>query len=212
MKGNPAKTAVVVGAGSKVGRAITLELARRGFKVGIVDYGEDDAQGTLEKASKAGGTAELYSCDVRDLEQVQAMAEHFFDAWGEVGLLVNNPGVDGEENKGDMPVEEWEEVIDTSLLGVVYACHAFLPRMIEQGGGHIANGTYGAGINSAADSVPYDIAKAGVISYTERLRTELAPCDIGVTMLCSALVINKLIDGWLRRAGFDVGVKELIKG
>jgi len=90
---------------------------------------------------------------------------------------------------------------------VVYACRAFIPRMIEQGGGHIANGTYGAGINSAADSAPYNVARAGVISYTGKLRTELAQCDIGVTMLCTSLVNTRLIDGWLRRAGFDVEVK-----
>ena len=204
MKGNHAKTAVVVGAVSKVGRAVTLELARQGFKLGIVDCGEDDARGTLEKVEREGGTAELYSCDVRYLEQVQDMAEHFLSEWGEVGLLVNNPGMNRGGDTGDIPVEDWEEVMDTNLLGVVYACRAFIPRMVEQGGGHIANGTYGAGINSAADSVPCDIARAGTISYTEKLRTELAPCDIGVTMLSSALVNTRLIDGWLRRAGFDV--------
>lgn len=142
MNGKHARTAVVVGAGSRIGRAIALELARRGFRVGIVDYGEDDARGTLERVSKAGGTAELYPCDVRDLGQVQAMANHFLDIWGEVDLLVNNPGLDDcGRPSGDIPVSEWEEIISTNLLGVVHACHAFLPGMIEGGGGRIANGT-----------------------------------------------------------------------
>lgn len=212
MKKKHAKTAVVVGAGSKVGRAITLELTRQGFKVGIVDYGEDDARGTLDMVEREGGEAELYYCDVRDLEQVQAMADHFFAAWGEVGLLVNNPGVKGGENTGNIPVEEWEQVMDINLLGVVYACRSFIPRMVEQGRGNIANGTYGAGVNPDADSVPCHIARAGVNSYTEKLRAELAPCDIGVTMLCSAMTNPRLFDGWLKRTGFDLGVKEPIKG
>lgn len=213
MKGNPPMTAVVVGAGSKIGRVIILELARQGFKVGIVDYGEDDAKTTLEKVRRSGGTAELYSCDLSDLKQVRAMTEHFFAVWGEVGLLINNPGLDDcGRCVGDIPVEEWEEVIDTNLLGVIYACHTFIPRMIEKGGGHIANGTYGAGIISHADLAPYNIAKAGVISYTNKLRTELAPCDIGVTMLCSDMINHYFLARWLKRIGFDIRVKELIKG
>jgi NAD(P)-dependent dehydrogenase (short-subunit alcohol dehydrogenase family) len=64
---------------------------------------------------------------------VRAMAEHFFSAWGEVGLLVNNPGMNGGGDAGDIPAEEWKEVIDANLLGVVHACHAFVPRMDSQG-------------------------------------------------------------------------------
>lgn len=205
MNGNSARTAVVVGAGSRIGRAITLELARRGFRVGIAEYGEDDARGTLERVRREGGEAELYSCDVRDHRQVQAMANFFFDSLGGVSLLVNNPGLDDcGRPAGGIPACEWEEVIDTNLLGVVHACQAFLPRMMERGGGHIANGTYGAGIVPAADHLPYDIARAGVISYTEKLKAELAPCDIAISMLYPALIDTRLIDGWLKRAGFDV--------
>ncbi len=212
MERNHTKTAVIVGAGSRIGRTIAVELAKRGFKVGIVDYGVDDARGTLEMVRKAGGTAELYCCDMHNLMEVQAMAEYFFAAWGVVDLVVNNPGVDDcGRCVGDIPVYEWEEVIGTNLLNVVYACHSFIPRMIEQGGGHIANGTYGAGIVLAADHVAYDMARAGVISYTEKLKTELAPCDIGVTMLRPALIDTRIIDAWLQEAGLDVGVKESVR-
>lgn len=213
MNGNNPKTAVVVGTGSRIGRTITLELARRGFRVGIADYGEDDVRGTLERVRRCGGEAELYSCNVRDLTQVQAMAKHFFDVWGGVSLLVNNPGLDDcGRCCGDIPMDEWEEVIETNLLGVVHACQAFLPRMIEKGGGHIANGTYGAGIVPAADQIPYDIARAGVISYTEKLSAELAPCDVAISMLYPALIDTRLIDGWLQEAGFELEDKELVGG
>lgn len=212
MRRDHAKMAVIVGAGSKVGRAIAVELAWRGFKVGIVDFGMDDAQSTLDMVREAGGTAEPYSCTMSNLEEVRAMACHFFEAWGEVGLLVNNVGAD---NCGarvcETPIGEWQEVINANLWGTVFACHAFIPRMIEQGGGHIANGTYGAGLALAKETAPHNIAKAAVTSYTNGLSSELAPCDITVSMLCSALANARHIDGWLKRAGFDIEVKELIR-
>ena len=212
MVGNLAKTAVIIGAGSRIGKEIATELARRGFRLGIIDCGMDDPRSTLKAVEKANGMVELGTCEVRDLEEVQFMAEQFFDAWGEVGLLVNDPGLDDcGRYAGDIPVEEWREVIDANVMGVVYACHAFIPRMIEQGGGHIANGTYGAGLVTAKEAAPYDIARAGVISYTERLRTELAPCNIGVTMLSSSPINTKLIDGWLKKAGFELRTKVLSK-
>jgi NAD(P)-dependent dehydrogenase (short-subunit alcohol dehydrogenase family) len=137
---------------------------------------------------------------------------HIFNAWGEVGLLINNAGVDDcGRNAGDIPIEEWEEVINTNLWGVVFGCQAFIPNMIGQGGGHIAVGTYGAGIVSAAEMAPYYIAKAAVTSYSNKLATELAPYNIGVSMLCSSMINNGLIDRWLKRIGFDLGIRQLHK-
>ena len=206
-----AKTADLVGAGSGMGKAIALQLARRDFKMGIVDYGMDDARSTLD-IIRANGRAELYYCDVRKIKEVQAMADHFFDVWGEVGLLVNNPRIDCDGDVEDVPAEKWVEVIKTNFLGVVHACHAFIPGMIIQGGGHIVNGTYGNGITSASERTPYSIASVLVIAYTERLRNKVALCDIGVTMLCPSLANTRLIDGWLQNAGIDAGTKELIRG
>jgi NAD(P)-dependent dehydrogenase (short-subunit alcohol dehydrogenase family) len=202
MDENNAGAVVIVGAGTRIGRTIATELSKRGFKVGIVDYGVDDARSTLEMVRKTCSSAEICYCDIHNMMELQAMAEHFCTAWGKVDLLVNNPGMDGcGRCAGDIPVQEWEEILCTNLLGVAYVCQAFMPCLTEQSGGHIANGTYGAGIIPGADHIMYQIARAGVISYTNKLKAELAPHNIGVTMLHPTLIDTRNIDDWLRVIG-----------
>ncbi len=211
MRNHYAQTAVLVGAGSGIGKAIAIQLARRGYKMGIVDYGMDDARSTLDMVS-ANGRAELCFCDIRKIEEVQAMAHHFFSAWGEVGLLVNNPSYNYEGDAEDIPKDKWGEVIATNLLGVIHACYAFIPGMIRQGGGHIVNGTYGNGITSALEHVPCSSARILVESYTKRLRNRMAIYNIEVSMLYPSMTNAMLVDGWLRSIGIDAVAKELIQG
>ncbi|MDY6796373.1 MAG: SDR family NAD(P)-dependent oxidoreductase [Actinomycetota bacterium] len=177
------KTAVITGADSGLGRALAIELAREGFRIGVLDVNMDEARKTVEMVERAGGTGESFFCDVSDLEQVQAAADHFFDAWGKVGVLVNNAGIASFGVIGDLPIEEWRKVIDVDLWGVIYECHAFVPSMKRQGGSHIINIASMAGVTPPLEEGPYNAAKA-VIYLSKTLKQELAPCDIGVTVVC----------------------------
>ncbi|MEW6443086.1 MAG: SDR family NAD(P)-dependent oxidoreductase [bacterium] len=178
-----AKTAVVTGAGSGIGRALVLELARQGFKVGIADIDPEGARRTLEEVGSAGGAADVFRCDVRSPEEVQKMADHFFGLWGEVGLLANNAGLMASGLIEEIPLEEWRKVIDVDLWGPVHGCRAFLPRMKKQKSGHVLITASMAGITPPLEESPYNVAKAGAIALGESLKTELAPCGIGVTIL-----------------------------
>jgi NAD(P)-dependent dehydrogenase (short-subunit alcohol dehydrogenase family) len=178
------RSAVITGAASGIGRELSLVYARRGWKIGLVDINMDEAAKTLEMVEKVGGTGETFKCNVREFDEVQAMADHFLDGWGKIGLLVNNAGVAAAGSVGDMPLEEWRRVIETNFWGVVYGCHTFVPRMKEQGAGHILNIGSIAGIAPIPEMPSYNTAKAGVISLSETLRIELAPYGIGVTVLC----------------------------
>ena len=120
------KTVVVTGAGSGVGRAMAMAWAREGFKVGVSDIDMEGAGETLEMVMRAGGSGETFRCDVQDPGEVQAMAAHFFDSWGKVGILVNNAGVADVGIVGDISLENWKRTIDTSLWGTIYGCHARL--------------------------------------------------------------------------------------
>ena len=184
MVGEYDRSAVITGAASGIGRELSLVYARRGWRIGIVDINMQEAAKTLEMVESAGGSGETFECNVRDFEEVKAMADHFLDTWGGVGLLVNNAGVAAAGPVGDMPLEEWDRVIETNFWGVVYGCHTFVPRMKEQGSGHILNIGSIAGITPIPEMPSYNTAKAGVISLSETLRIELAPYGIGVTVLC----------------------------
>lgn len=188
------KTAVVTGAGSGLGRALALDLGGRGWTVGIVDINMVGAQATLDLVEKAGAAGGVFHCDVRDLDQVTSTAQHFFDEWGGVGLLVNNAGVAAGGFVGDIDMDDWMKVIDTNLWGTIHGCHAFIPRMKAQGGGHIANVASFAGIMCLPEMAPYNVAKAAVISLSETLRSELAPDRIGITVACPSFFETNLID------------------
>jgi len=198
-----AETAVITGAASGIGSAIAVALAGEGWKVGIADINEDGAANTLEKVKEAGGTGEIYNCDVGKLEDVQAMADHFFDSWGKVGLLVNNVGIGGGGPIGATPIEDWKLVVETNYWSVIYGCHAFVPRMKTQGGGHILNTASGAGLVSTAEMAPYCSTKAAVVALSQTLKVELAPYNIGVTVLCPSCVSTDIVKHTLERTGFE---------
>lgn len=188
------RTAVITGAGSGIGRALALALTSRGYRVGIADIDEEAAARTLEMVREAGGAGETWVCDVGDIEQVTAMADHFFEEWGKVGLLVNNAGIGGGGYIGETSMEDWRAVVNTNLWGVVHGCHAFLPRMKEQGSGHIVNTASIAGQVPVIGFAPYNTTKAAIISFSETLLMEAAPFNIGVTVLCPSMVPTNILE------------------
>lgn len=192
--GDIPKTAVITGAGSGIGRAMALAWARDGFKVGITDINIDGARETLEMVRRAGSDGDAMLCDVRSIEDVQAVADYFFETWGKVGILVNNAGVADAGYVGDIPLENWERTINTSLWGTIYGCHAFVPRMKVQGAGYIVNTASAAGLMNMPEMAPYNVVKAGIISLSETLRVELASHGIGVTVLCPSFIRTNLCD------------------
>ncbi|MFH1149429.1 MAG: SDR family NAD(P)-dependent oxidoreductase [Actinomycetota bacterium] len=187
-------TAVITGAGSGLGRSLALNLARQGWTIGISDVDAERAGCTLELVEKAGGSGEVYRCDVRDADQFGAMARHFFAEWGGVSLLVNNAGIAVAGSVGDAEISEWRRIVDVNLMGCVNGCHAFIPLMKRGGGGHIVNIASFAGIMNLPEMAPYNMTKAGVISLSETLSMELAPDRIGVTVACPTFFDTNLLD------------------
>lgn len=193
MNGKAAKTAVITGAAYGLGKAYALAWARRGWRIGLVDIVTEEAERTLDEVRRAGGSGEVYGCDVSSLEQVQALADEVFSAWGEVGLLINNAGVFGAGPVGDAAMEDWRRIIDINFWGVVHGCHAFIPRMREQGFGHIVNTASAGGVISTPETAPYNASKAGVISVSETIKSELAPYGVGVTVACPTFIDTHLL-------------------
>jgi len=185
---------VITGAASGIGRALATGLAKEGCDILLADINEDGLRRTLEMVKQAGGSGEVLLCDVSRLEDVMKMADHCFDTWGKVDILVNNAGVASVGFMGEIPIKDWEWIISINFWGVVYGCHAFVPRMKKQGSGHIVNVASIAGILSSAEMAPYNATKAAVISLTETLKSELAPHDIGVTVLCPTFIKTNLME------------------
>jgi NAD(P)-dependent dehydrogenase (short-subunit alcohol dehydrogenase family) len=188
------KKAVITGAASGLGRSLATTLAEEGWRIGIVDIDDAGAKETLELVKRAGGSGETFHADVSDPEEVTAFADHFFERWSGVDLLINNAGVAVAGIVGDIPLEDWDWIFGISFWGMLYGCHEFIPRMKAQGKGHIVNVASAAGLISLMDMGPYNTAKAAVISLSETLRMELAPYNIGITVACPVFFKTNLLD------------------
>jgi NAD(P)-dependent dehydrogenase (short-subunit alcohol dehydrogenase family) len=188
------KTAVITGAASGIGRGLALELAKERCTMLLADINEAGLKQTCEMVQQAGGNPEVFLCDVSKLDDVMRMADHCFKTWGKVDILVNNAGVASVGIMGDIPIKNWEWIVSINFWGVVYGCHAFVPRMKKQGCGHIVNVASIAGIVSSAEMSPYNATKAATISISETLKSELAPYKIGVTVLCPTFIKTNLME------------------
>jgi len=185
---------VVTGGGSGLGREICLAMARRQGRILVADVHLQRAKETVALIKEAGGEGEAFTCDVKDAEQVEALAEKADELWGGTDFLVNNAGVAGAGPVGEYPLDDWNWLLGINLQGVIHGCHFFIPRMIQQGQGAILNVASAAGFVSLPDMAAYNVSKAGVIALSETLYAELAAKNIAVTVLCPSFFKTNLLE------------------
>lgn len=176
--------AVITGAGSGFGRAVTYELVARGARVLCTDIDRDAVDETVREVKARGGEGHAMVVDVREASQIASMATRADELWGGTDVLVNNAGVAVTGAVGAIPLDDWKWQIDINLWGVIHGCHHFVPRMKIQKRGWILNVASIAGVVSAPTMGPYNVTKAGVIALSETLSTELAKDGVSVTALC----------------------------
>lgn len=186
--------AVVTGAASGLGRALCVALAKRSARVVVSDIDVAGAEQTAHEVEAAGGKARVQRCDVSKLEQLEALASFAESEFGGTDLIVNNAGVGVAGAVGSVSLGDWEWVMGINLWGVIYGCHVFAPRLKQQGKGHILNIASAAGLMSAPNMAPYNVTKAGVVSLSETLRTELTESGVGVTVVCPTFFQTNIVN------------------
>ncbi len=191
----PGKRVIITGAGSGLGRALSLEFAKRGWKVAIAEINPKTMHESARMVTQAGGEPLEIPCDVADPADLEKARETVKEAWGGVDILVNNAGVVSVGWFEKIPVEKWDWIIDVNLKSVIYGARAFIPLFKEQGGGYILNIASNAGIASLPEFGGYNVTKAAVISASETLRSELSSSNIGVTAVCPTFFPTNLMVG-----------------
>ncbi len=186
----------ITGGGSGLGRELALQLARRRARLLIGDIDPQQGQETVELARQAGAIAEFISCDVGKSADVLNATRQMTRLWGGTDLLVNNAGVAVGGTVGDISLKDWKWIMQINLWGVVHGCHHFAPAMKQAGRGWILNVASNAGIASLPEMGPYNVTKAGVISLSETLATELGAHGITVTALCPTFFQTNLMDSF----------------
>lgn len=199
MKISGRSRAVVTGAGSGIGQAFAVELARRGGSVVVSDVDMVGAKRTVDLITDAGGRAVSQRCDVSVLEEVRQLAEDARDWFGdEPTLVVNNAGVGaGGPLIGDVPIDDWRWTLGINLWGPIHGCHVFAPALRAQAAagvpGGIINVASAASFGAAPRMAAYNVSKAGVLSLSETLAAEMAGTGVHVSVLCPTFVKTNIV-------------------
>jgi len=191
------KVAVVTGAASGIGRALSDRAAAEGMAVVMADV-EAPALAAAAAEVRASGARVLdVVTDVADEPAVARLADAAFAEFGAVHLLCQNAGVSGGGGPSwEIPDNAWQWTFGVNLWSVVYGLRAFVPRMIAQGEGHIVNTASSAGLKTLPFVAPYAATKHAVVAISEALCIELGMFGpgLGVSVLCPGWVDTAIAD------------------
>jgi NAD(P)-dependent dehydrogenase (short-subunit alcohol dehydrogenase family) len=209
------KVAVVTGAASGIGRALADRFAREGMRIVMADVEERPLAEARAALASAGAEAIAVPTDVSQAAQVDALARRAIDEYGAVHVLCNNAGVAFGGLAWQVSREDWEWVLGVNLWGVVHGIRAFVPRMIEQGEGHVVNTASIAGLISAPGCAPYCATKHAVVGISEVLHYDLAMAaggSVKVSVLCPSWVKTNIADAVRNRPAAAPGASAARKG
>lgn len=166
------KVVIITGASSGLGEATAKRLAASGAKLMLGARREDRLKELVAAIAQTGGTANYLVTDVTDRAQVEALAKQTLSTYGRIDVLINNAGLMPLSPLDQIKVEEWDQMIDVNIKGVLYGIAAVLPMMRQQKSGHIINVSSVAGHKVFPGAAVYCATKFAVRAISEGLRLE----------------------------------------
>jgi NAD(P)-dependent dehydrogenase (short-subunit alcohol dehydrogenase family) len=189
------KVAIVTGAGSGIGRATALLLAREGARVTVADIAGDAAAAVVREIEADGGTARAQVADVADDASVAAMVTDTVAAYGGLDVLHNNAAA-LDQNRFDqdvvrMDLATWQRVLDVNLTGPMLGCRHAIPAMLERGGGAIVNTASAAAFYGSRTLLAYGTSKAGLVALTQYVATAYSDRGIRCNAVAPGVVVSE---------------------
>lgn len=187
------KVALVTGASRGIGRAVAVELAKKGVHV-IINYNgsKDKAEETREMILGSGNSAEIYPCNVSDFSLCQEMFTSIIKSHGRLDILVNNAGITRDGLLMRMSEEDFDKVIETNLKGT-FNCMRFASRqMLKQRSGQVVNMASVSGVLGNAGQANYSASKAGVIGLTKAAAREMASRGVRVNAVAPGFIATDM--------------------
>ncbi|MEU4248708.1 SDR family oxidoreductase [Amycolatopsis sp. NPDC026612] len=187
------KIVLVTGAGSGIGRATALRLAREGHHVVLGARREDRLTALAKEIHDAGGTADVRRLDVTDRADVTAFADAAVEAHGRIDVFVSNAGVMPLSRLDSLHIDEWDRMIDVNVRGLLHGIAAVLPHFRRHGGGHFVTIASTGAHEVVPTAAVYCGTKYAARAITEGLRLEADP-RIRVTTICPGVTESELAD------------------
>lgn len=187
------RVAIVTGAASGIGLALSRRFAAEGMRVVLADIERDALEAVRRELVDGGAEAIAVQTDVSQVDQVGALAQATLDAFGKAHVLCNNAGVFTAGASWQAPLSDYEWVFGVNVWGVLHGIRCFVPIMLEQNEpAHIVNTASMAGVTRAPLVSAYYMSKHAVVSLSETLYLELQDGPIGVSMLCPEVINTRI--------------------
>ncbi len=178
------KIALITGGGMGIGSAISHAFSKEGAIVMIASRNENNLQSIVSKIQDNGAQAFFFKTDISSYDQVQKLMFHIKAEFGKLDILVNNTGIAGPTASVEaMPIQEWQQTLDTNLTGAMLCAKEALQLMIPQSAGAIINIAAGAGVHGFMLRSPYSVSKAGLINLTKTMAMEVGKNNIRVNCI-----------------------------
>lgn len=176
------KVALVTGAASGMGQAVSIRLAAEGAEVFGVDVNDEGLAETASAIAESGGRIETRHCDLRSVEDCRAAAARCAGTFGRIDVLGNVAGVSWQDRVEDITEEKWDLMFDVNVKGMFFLTQAALPHLLETGG-NIVNIASNAGLQGLAYTTHYCATKGAVVQLTRALAMELAKTPVRVNAI-----------------------------
>ncbi|MCY3642556.1 MAG: SDR family NAD(P)-dependent oxidoreductase [Acidimicrobiaceae bacterium] len=176
------KVALITGAASGMGQAVSIRLASEGADVFGVDVNDDGLAETASQVAESGGRITTQHCDLRSVADCMAAATACVDAFGRIDVLGNIAGVSWQDRVEDITEEKWDLMFDVNVKGMFFLTQAALPHLLTSGG-NIVNIASNAGLQGLAYTSHYCATKGAVVQLTRALAAELAKTPVRVNAI-----------------------------
>lgn len=193
------KIVIITGAGSGIGAASAILLAKHGASVIVADLNLKSAKSVADKINSAGGSAFAFQVDVSEFKEVELLITQTIENHGKLDVMINNAGIGGENQKktAEHTLEDWDNVIAVNQTGVFYCMKVALGHMMKQGYGNIINMASLAGLKPSGYNLSYSASKFAVVGMTKSAALEYGHKNIRINAVCPgythSALLNKLL-------------------
>ncbi|MGZ5395866.1 MAG: SDR family NAD(P)-dependent oxidoreductase [Mycobacterium sp.] len=189
------KIAFVTGGASGIGAALTTKLVDGGAEVWIADRQVGQAQELAQRLNSGGAKAHAIELDVRSYPSFERTVAEAVQQSGRIDYLFNNAGISAGGEIASYTLDDWNDVFDVNLRGVVHGIQAVYPIMIRQHSGHIVNTASMAGLITTPGLGSYTATKHAVVAISKALRLEAERHGVQVSVLCPGAIRTPILTG-----------------